>query len=90
MDLCHRPTGGDVLHRDGRCSINLTRAIAGLCQFIGQSHREAAGVSGCNQLGRIGAAPLIVAAGGVGRFPEDSAWCADRPFATPTCAHPQD
>ena len=88
MDLRHRPAGGDVLHRDRRRGINLTRAIASLAQFIGQRHREAAGVSGRNQLGRTRAAPRDVPAKGVGFSPQDGTRCGNDPSAAVVPAPP--
>jgi hypothetical protein len=70
--------------------IDLTRAVAGLSQFIGQGHRKAASVSGRNHFKPICVPLLNVAAGGIGGFIQGTTRCADGAFATLMSAQPKD
>ena len=90
MNLRHRPSGGDVLHRDRGRGIDLTGAIAGFSQFVGQSHRKAAGMCGRNQFGGIRALALNLAAGGVRGALQNSTGSADGTFAALASAQPKD
>lgn len=67
-----------MLHRDRCCGINLLRTITRVSQFIGQSHREAAGMRRRDQLRRVRAfPPSRVVAGDIRSFLEDSTLCGD-------------
>src|SRR5205823_14764857 len=91
MDLGHRPPRRDVLHRDGGGGINLSGAVAGLPQFVGQSYRKAASVSSRNQLRRVGvSARFKPRAKKVRGFLQDSARGGDGPFAVVTGPQPND
>src|SRR5207302_1679365 len=70
--------------------IDLARAVPCLFQFIGQSHRKAAGVSGCDKFRRIRATPLGIGARPVGSFLQDSTRRANGAFATLASSQPKD